>query len=136
MRRCITSSDEKEAPHYFFRKKWSSSLFLQEKNKAPHYLLKTNEAPHYFFRKKWSTSLFLQKKMKCFIISSEHMRLLMTSEHRMRLLIIFIKKHLIFYLGNNEIEGMMRSLIFYEEIMRSFIFFWRNNEAPHFFLKR
>jgi hypothetical protein len=57
------------------------------------------------------------------MISSEHMRLLMTSEHRMRLLIISSKKHLIFYLGNNEIEGMMRSLIFYEEIMRSFIFF-------------
>ena len=27
----IISSDKNEAPHYFFRKKWSTSLFLQKK---------------------------------------------------------------------------------------------------------
>ena len=97
----IISSEKNEVPHFFFRKQWSTSLFLQkinthliissEKNQAPQYFFSASllissekyEVSQYFFRKTWGASAFLQKKIS----------------------------------------------IFSEEIMRGFIFFWRNNEA-------
>jgi hypothetical protein len=35
MKHLIISSEKNEAPHYFFRKKWGTSLFLK-KNEMPH----------------------------------------------------------------------------------------------------
>jgi hypothetical protein len=97
--------------HQFF---WSNneasvSWFLQIKTTCLIISSDKNEAPHYFFRKKWSTSLFLQKKWSS---SWSH-------QTKMKLLIISKKKH----------------WFFSEEIKRSFIFFWRNNEALDFFME-
>ena len=102
------------ALHHFFRKIWSTSLFLQKKMRC---LIISSEkcvAPHYFFRKKWGASLFLKKKiiMLCWR-STEALRLVTSL---ILLLMLFLKwKKLSATLF---LQKQMKCLIFSSEKMR------------------
>ena len=83
--------------------------FFYCRNKISSAIEVTSPSAPLFRQKKWSASLFLQKKM--------------------RRLIIYWEKMLIFFWRNNEALHYLS-----EEIMRGLIFFWRNNEALDFFI--
>jgi len=98
-----------QAAHYFFRKKSRASLFLQEN--IEHIIISTdkNEALHYFFRKKRSTSLF--------------------SESNQAFHYFFNNKKLIFFWRNNEVIGLVTSIILLMLFLQ-----WKN-QAPHYFFR-
>jgi hypothetical protein len=79
----IISSSTNEVLHYFFRKKWSTSLFLQKKMKHLIISSEKNEAPHYFFRKTnqrlflknyWGASFFQKNSWGVSFFSEEMIR--------------------------------------------------------------
>ena len=99
-----------QVPHYFFRKKWSASFFSPENSWVHRYFYrKKNKAPHYFFRKNGAPPYFFRKK------SSTK---------------LFLQKKMFFFRKKETPH------FYSEEIVRCFIFFWRNFEAPHFCLWR
>jgi len=149
MRCFIISSEKNEAPHYFFRKKWSTLLFLQ---------------------KKWSSPLFLQKNKSAFV-SKELVRSLIFFKRTHEAFLFFLKKwsgtqSCEFNNPTNAISAMKRSgtslflekkrsaslslqkkmkfliisweqmLFFSEEIMRCLIFCWRNAGVPNLFCSK
>ena len=113
--RCLLiSSEMKEVPHYFFRKKWGTSLFLQKKWSASSFLQKKMR------------HLFLQKKMKFHIISTEKMRHIIISKKKL-LIISSEKNEMPHYFFRKKWSA---SSFLQEWIL---IFFGWNNEVLHLF---
>ncbi len=86
-------------------------LFLQWKHPAPHSFFRKYEVRHYFFKKNEVSHYFFRKKWSASLFLQQKMRCLIITWEKMRRLIIPSKKTI-------------------------WIFFWRNNEALHFFLKK
>ena len=111
------------ALHHFFRKIWSTSLFLQKKMRC---LIISSEkcvAPHYFFRKKWGASLFLKKKITIFCWRSPEALRLVTS--LILLLMLFLKW-----------KKLSATLFLQKQMMKCLIFSSEKNEVPLYFFRK
>ena len=133
-------------PHYFFKQKWSASLwgasfFSEEILRHFIFLWRNNQALLFFseeimrrlkifWRKKWGASLFLQKKNFIFFCRTNEVLGLVTARNLLMLFLQWKNQASIISSEKNQAPHY-----FFRKKSRASLFLQIKNEAPHYFFR-